>query len=145
MGMGPVGGGGRRRLVAEINVTPLVDVMLVLLIIFMVTAPMMTQGLEVDLPETTAKALRQKEQPLVVTLNAEGELQLNKVKVNRTMLKQQLERMPGEKKEQPIYLRADKQVPYGFVVAVMADIKQAGFDKLGMITKPEDQTVKVKK
>ena len=86
MAMGPMNGGGRRGLVAEINVTPLVDVMLVLLIIFMVTAPMMTQGLEVELPETTAKSLRQKEEPLMVSLNKEGHIYLNKVKVNSSML-----------------------------------------------------------
>ena len=72
--MGPVNGGGRRGFVAEINVTPLVDVMLVLLIIFMVTAPMMTQGIEVDLPKTTDKALRQKEDPLVVTVEEDGDI-----------------------------------------------------------------------
>jgi biopolymer transport protein TolR len=83
MAMGPINGGGRRGLMAEINVTPFVDVMLVLLIIFMVTAPMMTQGLEVDLPQTTAKALRQEEEPLVVTLDREGAISLGKVTVSR--------------------------------------------------------------
>lgn len=139
MAMGPINGGGRRGLVAEINVTPLVDVMLVLLIIFMVTAPMMTQGIEVDLPETTTKALRQKEEPLVVTLKKEGDLYLGKVKVNNALLKQQLGQMPDEEKKRPIYLRADENVAYGRVVAVMSDIKQAGFEKLGMITVPPEK------
>lgn len=139
MAMGSINGGGRRGLVAEINVTPLVDVMLVLLIIFMVTAPMMTQGIEVDLPETTTKALRQKEEPLIVTLNKEGELYLGKVKVNNALLKQQLGKMPAEEKNRPIYLRADENVAYGRVVTIMSDIKQAGFEKLGMITVPPEK------
>jgi len=137
--MGPIGGRGNKRLVAEINVTPLVDVMLVLLIIFMVTAPMMTQGLEVDLPKTTAKSLRQQEEPLVVSVNAKGEIYLGKIEINSSLLRQQLSKLPEEKKQQPLYLRADKDVPYGLVVTVMADIKRAGFEKLGMITQPSEK------
>ena len=129
-------------MVAEINVTPLVDVMLVLLIIFMVTAPMMTQGLEVELPETTAKSLRQKEEPLVVALNKEGHIYLNKVKVNSTLLKQQLRAMTEEEKKRPIYLKADKNVAYGMVVTIMGDIKESGFEKLGMITQPSAEKEK---
>lgn len=142
MAMGPMNGGGRRGLVAEINVTPLVDVMLVLLIIFMVTAPMMTQGLEVELPETTAKSLRQKEEPLMVSLNKEGDIYLNKIKVNSSLLKQQLSAMSDEEKKRPIYLKADKNVAYGHVVSIMADIKQSGFEKLGMITQPSTEIEK---
>ena len=139
MGMGSMNGGGRRGLVAEINVTPLVDVMLVLLIIFMVTAPMMTQGVEVELPETTAKSLRQEEEPLVVTLSKEGELSIGKIKVDTAQFRQQLGAMGEEEKKRPIYLHADKNVPYGSVVTVMADIKQAGFEKLGMVTQPDEE------
>lgn len=139
MAMGTRNGGGRRGLMAEINVTPLVDVMLVLLIIFMVTAPMMTQGLEVDLPETTSKAMRQEEQPLVIVVNKEGEITLNNTTVNRNLLFEQLQSMAPEEKKRPIYLRADKQVAYGDVVVLMADIKRAGFEKLGMITRPDER------
>ncbi len=135
--MEPIRGNGRKRLVSDINVTPLVDVMLVLLIIFMVTAPMMTQGLDVDLPETTTKALRQKEDPIVVSIDKEGTIMLDKIQVSRVLLKQELQKSPAEKKAYPIYLKADKNVSYGIVVAVMADIKDAGFEKLGMITKPQ--------
>lgn len=137
--MGSMQKNGRRGLVSEINVTPLVDVMLVLLIIFMVTAPMMTQGLEVDLPETTAKSLRQQEEPLMVSVNREGEIYLGKIKIDMALLKQQLGRMSDDEKKRPIYLRADRQVPYGLVASIMANIKQAGFDKLGMITRPEEK------
>jgi biopolymer transport protein TolR len=137
--MGPIRGNGRKRLVSEINVTPLVDVMLVLLIIFMVTAPMMTQGLDVDLPETTGKSLRQEENSQSVQIDEDGNIKLNGTDVVKSMLFQQLKNMPEELKEQPIYLRADKAVPYGLVVTVMADIKSSGFNKLGMITKPQEE------
>jgi biopolymer transport protein TolR len=136
--MGPTQGRGQRGLVSDINVTPLVDVMLVLLIIFMVTAPMMTQGLDVDLPETTAKSLRQEDEPLVVTIDKESKITLGKVEVNQAILFQQLSKIEEAKKKEPIYLKADKDVAYGVVVSIMADIKTAGFDKLGMITKPSD-------
>ncbi len=138
--MGPIGNNkGRRAVVAEINVTPLVDVMLVLLIIFMVTAPMMTQGLEVELPEATTKALRQQEEPLVVTITKEGEVSLKKEKMTSATLQERLRSMPPEVKKEGIYLRADKNVPYGVVTLTMADIHAAGFDKLGMITVPAEK------
>ncbi len=140
MGMGPIKKPGRRKhgVVSEINVTPLVDVMLVLLIIFMVTAPMMTQGVDVDLPETTTRPLRQKDDPVVVTINKKGEIFLNKIKGNQALMKQQLLKMSPADRERPIYLKADKSIPYGLVVSVMADIKEAGFNKLGMLTQPKD-------
>ena len=136
--MGPVGGRGRRGLVADINVTPLVDVMLVLLIIFMVTAPMMTQGIDVNLPETTSKALHQQEKPLLVTVDESGAVHLGNIQVDTSLLYQQLANMPAEKKKEPIYLRADRAVPYGKVVAIMAEIKRAGFVRLGMVTRPPE-------
>ena len=132
-------GRGRRGLVSEINVTPLVDVMLVLLIIFMVTAPMMTQGLDVDLPQTTSKALPQKEQPMVITINKKGEIFFDKIKGDQKILRQQLADKAAAGTNQPIFLKADREVPYGLVVAVMTDVKEAGFDKLGMITQPKDK------
>ncbi len=134
--MRPVSGRGRKKLMTEINVTPFVDVMLVLLIVFMIASPMMIQGLEVDLPRTTAQALQQTEEPLVITINNNGEVSIGKIKVSKAMLYQQLSRLSAEQKQQPLYLRADKVVPYGVVVAVMAEIKRAGFNRLGMITIP---------
>lgn len=136
--MGPTRSNGRKRLVSDINVTPLVDVMLVLLIIFMVTAPMMTQGLNVDLPETTSKSLRQEEKPIVITVNKDGEISIDSIPLARSVLLQELQKNYAVNKEQPIFLRADKNVPYGHVVTVMADIKSVGFDKIGMITKPPE-------
>lgn len=137
--MGPTRNNGRKRLVSDINVTPLVDVMLVLLIIFMVTAPMMTQGLNVDLPETTAKSLRQEEKPIVVTVSKEGEISVNNVTLVRSVLVQELQKSYLANKDQPIFLNADKNVAYGRVVTVMSDIKSVGFDKIGMITKPPEK------
>jgi biopolymer transport protein TolR len=136
--MGPVQGKNNRRgLVADINVTPLVDVMLVLLIIFMVTAPMMTQGIDVNLPETTAKPLRQDDKPVIITIDKKGNISLGKLKGDRNLLNQELARIARGSTEKTILLRADKQVPYGIVAQVMADVKSKGFDKLGMITVPE--------
>ena len=136
--MGFSTGRSRSGFVSEINVTPMVDVMLVLLIIFMVTAPMMTQGLDVDLPETTAKSLRQNEDPLIVTLDKTGKITLGKIEVGEALLRQQLEKLFAENSEQPIFLKADKNVAYGVVVNIMAEIKAAGFEKLGMITEPKE-------
>nr|WP_321467168.1 protein TolR [uncultured Desulfobulbus sp.] len=138
--MGPIGNRqGGRRVMADINVTPLVDVMLVLLIIFMVTAPMMTQGLEVELPEATTKALEQQEEPLVVTITKEGEVFLKKEKMTPELLQERLSAMPAEVKKEGIFLRADKSIAYGVVTSTMADIHAAGFDKLGMITVPAEK------
>jgi len=137
--MGPMRGSGKKRLVSEINVTPLVDVMLVLLIIFMVTAPMMTQGLDVDLPETTSKSLRQEEKPIVVTVDKEGTISINSIPLARDLLLQELQKKYKVNQKQPIFLRADENVPYGEVVKVMSDIKSVGFDKIGMITKPPEK------
>ncbi len=137
--MGPSNSNGRKRLVADINVTPLVDVMLVLLIIFMITAPMMTQGLNVDLPETTTKALRQEEKPIIVTIDKNGAISINSVPQVRALMVQELKKSYAVNKDQPIFLNADKNVPYGQVVTVMADIKTVGFDKIGMITKPPEK------
>lgn len=126
--------------VADINVTPLVDVMLVLLIIFMVTAPMMTQGVDVDLPQTTSKPLKQDDKPIIITIDPQGGIFFNQIQGDRKILKQQLAELAvNQGTESPIFLRADKQVPYGIVAQVMADIKDAGFLKLGMVTQPEDR------
>lgn len=137
--MGPIKRRGRSNLVSEINVTPLVDVMLVLLIIFMVTAPMMTQGVDVELPATTAKPLQQQGKPIVITINKNGEIFLDRLKGNQKMLKQQLIDLAVEGTDRSILLKADQKVPYGLVASVMADIKEAGFNKLGMVTEDRDR------
>ncbi|MEW6220393.1 MAG: protein TolR [Thermodesulfobacteriota bacterium] len=137
--MGMTIGNGRRGLVADINVTPLVDVMLVLLIIFMVTAPMMTQGMDVDLPETTAKSLPQKPEPLVITVDKDGQIFIDRIKVAPGLMKQELSQVVTRDKDRQVLLKADKTVAYGLVAKVMADAKEAGVDKLGMVTLPQEE------
>jgi biopolymer transport protein TolR len=124
------------RVMSEINVTPLVDVMLVLLIIFMVTAPMMQQGIDVDLPQTTAKPIPGQEERLIITINAKREIFINQEKVDPLLLRRRLERSSAARLNKEVLLRADRSVPYGFVVQTMADIKNAGIEKLGMVTDP---------
>ncbi len=126
------------RAMSEINVTPLVDVILVLLIIFMVTAPMMQQGIDVDLPQTTSRALEAQEERIVISINAKREVYINQEKVDFSLLRRRLERSTAARFNKEVFLRADRSVPYGFVVQTMAEIKNAGIDKLGMITEPMD-------
>lgn len=128
------------RLMAEINVTPLVDVMLVLLIIFMVTAPMLSMGIDVNLPRVRAKAVDVAEEKLVLTINGAKEIFLNKTQTPLDGLKMKLEHIFASRIEREIYLRADRNVPYGFVVEVMAEVRKAGVDKLGMITQPPEES-----
>ena len=124
------------RPMADINVTPLVDVMLVLLIIFMVTAPMMQQGVDVDLPQTTSQPIEGQEQRMVVSINAKREVFVNQEKVDPALLRRHLERSTAARFNREVFLRADRSVPYGFVVRIMAEIKNAGIEKLGMVTEP---------
>lgn len=120
-------------LISEINVTPFVDVMLVLLIIFMVTAPMLTQGIDLDLPQTrTVKNLPQDADHMVLSIRKEGVIYLDKYEVKMEELEGQLKRLVADQKKQ-LFLRADKEVPYGQVVAVMGEIKHAGIDKMGVV------------
>ncbi|WP_285905908.1 protein TolR [Pseudodesulfovibrio pelocollis] len=117
----------------EINVTPFVDVMLVLLIIFMVTAPLMTQGVEVDLPTTrTVKNLPQDAEHLVLTVKGDGSLFLDEYQVAEDELEGHLTRLVSGQMKQ-LYLRADAAVPYGTVVRIMGEIKAAGIDRLGIV------------
>ena len=124
----------KRTTMSEINVTPLVDVMLVLLIIFMVTAPLLQQGMDVNLPAAKGKDLPPEER-LTVTINKRGNVFLNKEKLTPSELRAKLEAR-GKTKTPDVFLRADRDVPYGVVVKVMSAIKEAGVEKLGMITDP---------
>ena len=124
-------------LVSEINVTPFVDVMLVLLIIFMVTAPMLVQGVDVNLPRTAAVPLEEKVDHLVVTVRKDGQVYLNEQAVGVDYLTRKLELILVDMGARDVYLRADKSVPYGRVVDIMARIKKAGVTSLGMVTLPE--------
>jgi len=130
--------GNNKSFMSDINVTPLVDVMLVLLIIFMVTAPMLMQGVEVNLPKTTTKNMKTKEEPLMLTVNKEKEIFIEKHRIKLDNLEIKIQKIFQNRKDKEILLRADKEVPYGFVIKVIAKVKQAGIDKLGMVTEPLD-------
>ncbi|THB81030.1 MAG: protein TolR [Desulfobacteraceae bacterium] len=132
-------GTGSDQFMSDINVTPFVDVMLVLLIIFMVTAPMMVQGVNVDLPKATAKALKSNEEQLIVSVDIDGKVFINEQPVKVAGLTPKLRAILEHFENKNVYLRADKKVPYGIVVNVISKIKQAGVDSLGMITLPDDE------
>lgn len=126
--------------VSEINVTPFVDVMLVLLIIFMVATPMMAEGLEVDLPQTRKVDILPTEiDHLVLTVRKDGSMFLDEYKVEREELEDFLKRLVKEKNKS-LFLQADKEVPYGIVVDVMGRIKAVGIEKLGVVALKEDPT-----
>jgi biopolymer transport protein TolR len=126
------------KFMSEINVTPFVDVMLVLLIIFMVTAPMMMQGVEVNLPQTKAQSIKTKEDPLILTVSKKGEVFLEEHAVKLEELGAKIETIFKYRREKEMILRADKDIPYGFVIKVMAEVKRSGVTKLGMVTEPLD-------
>ena len=128
----------QNKVMAEINVTPLVDVMLVLLIIFMVTAPMLSMGIDVNLPKVKSKSVDVTEEKLVLTVNEAKEIYLNKTRMQLTELTSKLEAIFSNRIDREVFLRADKNVSYGFVVEVMSEIRKAGVDKLGMITEPPE-------
>ncbi len=122
---------------AEINVTPLVDVMLVLLIIFIITAPMLVQGLEVNLPKQTAPALTAEgAEPLIVTVTADRVILLGDDPIHIDLLPDRLGVLL-EGRPRPVYLKADESIPYGFVVRVLAVLDQIGVEQVGMVTLPE--------
>jgi biopolymer transport protein TolR len=125
------------RPLSEINVTPFVDVMLVLLIIFMVTAPMMQQGVDVDLPETTTQPLRMKDEPLILSVKKSGKYFLGRTEVPLADLAEKLEAIFEGRDSKEIFLRADTAAPYGVVVKALAAAREAGASKLGMVTEPE--------
>ncbi len=134
MAMG--GQNDNRSLMAEINVTPLVDVMLVLLVIFMVTAPMMQQGVQVNLPKADTKAMTPAEEAVVVSVDKSGKVYINKDEVPIGDLRSNLTTMFATRAKKEVFLKADAGVPYGEVVRAMADIKGAGIERLGMVTEP---------
>lgn len=120
---------------SEINVTPLVDVMMVLLVIFMVTAPMMQQGVDVNLPAARGKALPASER-IVVTIKRNERVYVNKARVEVDELQKKLKLILADRENKELFLKADKKVPYGFVASVMGEIREAGVEKLGMVTEP---------
>lgn len=131
--------GGRRawKPKAEINVTPFVDVMLVLLIVFMVTAPLLTVGVEVDLPDTEARAMTTSEEPLTLTIQADGSIYLQETRVGFDELVPRLRAISGTGSQARVYIRADEGADYGDVMRVLARVSAAGYGDLGLVTDPE--------
>ena len=133
---------GGRTVLSEINVTPFVDVMLVLLVIFMVTTPILYQGVDVDLPKASSKPIPsiQNERKVVVTINKNGDIFIEKKEYTISELKLAVRGMILEKgkdlKQEQVFLRADSSVPYGTVIQAMSEIKKAGVENLGLITEP---------
>jgi len=123
---------------SEINVTPFVDVMLVLLVIFMVAAPMLSMGIDVNLPRVKSKSVDVTEEKLVLTITETREIYLNKNKMQLGELNYKLEAIFANRIDREVFLRADRIVPYGFVVQVMSEVRKAGVDKLGLITEPPE-------
>jgi biopolymer transport protein TolR len=132
-------GFNKKVILSQINVTPFVDVMLVLLIIFMVTVPMMQEGLDVNLPVVKASALSVEEEPIVITITDEGKLFINKNKITLSGLDKKLNAIYSRKKEKMVLIRADEKVPYGFVIKTMAEIRKAGIQRVGMVTEPQSK------
>jgi len=122
--------------IAQINITPLVDVMLVLLVIFMVTAPLLQQGIGVELPQVAAKPLNAEAEQLAVVISRDGGVQLNDAPLGVEELKQRLAAVVQSQPECKVALRADKNVPYGRLAEVMAAVRNAGVKKIGMVTEP---------
>jgi biopolymer transport protein TolR len=125
--------------ISQINVTPLVDVMLVLLVIFMVTAPIIQQGVQVNLPQAKAGAITGSEELLVVTITRSGKVYLNDKVMTLNELGTKLRAIRKLQADKQVYLRADRDVRYGLVMETIAEIKQAGIERLGMVTHPPSQ------
>ncbi len=125
---------------SQINVTPLVDVMLVLLIIFMVTAPMLQEGFDVNLPKVEANpiSLKTRDEPIIVTISRKGEVFINKNRMDLSTLGEKLKAIYERKREKMVLIKADEKVPYGFVAKTMAEIRKAGIQRVGMLTEPPE-------
>ena len=143
-GVAPSSGGGRRRGVrrrhmpmAEINVTPFVDVMLVLLIIFMVAAPLLTVGVPIDLPETQAKPLEGDTEPLTVSIKSDGKIYLQDAEVEADKLVGMLQALAKQGVEERIYVRGDRDADYGTIMRVMGRLNSAGYKRIGLVTVEE--------
>ena len=130
-------GGSNDGFMSDINVTPFVDVMLVLLIIFMVTAPMMIQGVDVSLPEATSEPLDSEKDHLIITIDKKNQVYINDYKVTVDFLGEKLAKILEGRDEKGVFLKADENIPWGTVAKVMAEVKGAGVEKLGMVTEPE--------
>ncbi len=137
MGMSSANGSGSRRTLSEINVTPLVDVMLVLLIMFMVTTPLMQQGIDVDLPETASTGLETTDEPFLLVISKNQKLTAAKQNIAISDLREKLKAIFAHRKNKQIYIQADRHVDYGFVAETMAEVRAAGIFNIGLVTLPK--------
>lgn len=133
----------QRRFLAEINVIPLVDVVLVLLVIFMVTAPMLHRGMDITLPTSTTNTIKPQER-IVLTIDGQDTLFLNKEQISPAQLEERLRQAKASNPEVAVYLRADQGISYGTVIKVMDGVKRSGIERLGMVTAPQQQEELVK-
>ncbi len=124
------------KLIADINITPMVDVMLVLLVIFMVTAPLLVAGVNVDLPKTAAPKIAQLQKPVIVTLAADGGLHIGDETVTRSGLQERLYALKPKDGDATVYLRADRKAVYGEVLELLGEIEHAGFQRISLLSKP---------
>jgi biopolymer transport protein TolR len=139
---GASGSGGSYRTptsLSEINVTPLVDVMLVLLIVFMITAPLMQHGVQVDLPKASSSSLDEQREPVVLIIRKEKKINIGSAEIPYNDLRKKLNAIYQTKNSKEILVQADQNVPYGFVAQVMSEIKKAGITKVGLVTDPSEE------
>ncbi|MBS1969229.1 MAG: biopolymer transporter ExbD [Bdellovibrionales bacterium] len=139
MGMSSGGGSKSRATLSEINVTPLVDVMLVLLIMFMVTTPLMQQGIEVDLPKTSSAGVELNDEPFVLVIDAGQKMTAGKQNIAMADLRSKIKAIFQNRKNKQVYIQADRKVDYGFVAEAMGEIRAAGVFNIGLITVPKDK------
>ena len=128
----------KNRVISQINVTPFVDVMLVLLIVFMITAPLLTVGVSVDLPKTKASQLNSKGDPIIISIKKTGELYIQEREIDTLQLLPRLKAISSGNKNLRIYVRGDKDVPYGLVLDTIAKIKSSGFKKVALVAKLQE-------
>lgn len=128
---------------SEINVTPLVDVMLVLLIVFMVSAPMMQQGVQVDLPKANAGSLSETPEQIVLVVNSRQEVSINNHVIPKGQLRTKLEGIASAKRNVEVFIQADQKVAYGFIAQVIAEVKQARISRVGLVTDPGDPNARL--
>jgi biopolymer transport protein TolR len=134
---GVAGKRGRRKIINEINVMPLIDIMLVLLVIFMVTAPMLITGVDVNLPDTNAKAIESNDEPLVISIDRKGAVYLMDSVIAKEAIVEKLKAITKEKHDTKILIRADEVLSYGSIMQIITDISNAGFTQVGLVSKSE--------